>query len=407
LVFRHPQPPLVSLATVDPSLASIIETSRTAIIQNPKSAAAWGKLGQALHAAEFTSQARLCYSNALARDKNDFRWPYLLGLLELQDQPDAAIEHLQRATELAAGHSETPCFQLARALAERGRHEQAAPHLHSLLAANPGHAAAHLELARVHLARGALKEATQALQPALTNNYTKRSALLIGAQIALRNNQPDVAAQLSRGAASLPRPFDWPDPVLRDVQNMRVDKARLADQANSLLQQQRAEEAEMALAKLLKSYPDDAEGLLLLGRLRYIQKRCPEAEAAYRKHLVVQPNSLNGLIQLGLSLLCQQQWSNAAEVLENAVALKPDFAQAHNNLAVARSRAGDAPGAIRAYRDALRCSPGDINAHMGLAEELANAGQLDEAKQHVERAAVLNPNEPRVQKAREQLGLKP
>jgi tetratricopeptide (TPR) repeat protein len=406
VLWRTPSPPLVPLTSIDPSLASIIETSRTAVIRTPKSAAAWGGLGQALHAAEFTSQARLCYSNALARDKTDFRWPYLLGLLELQEQPDTATAHFQRATELAAGKSEMPRFQLARALVELGRHEQAAPHLNLLLAANPNHAAAHMELARVHLARGALKEATHALQPALTNNYTKRSALLIGAQIAQRNNQPEVAAQLSRGAASLPRSFDWPDPVLREVQNMRVDKERLADQANALLQQQRPQEAEMVLARLLNSYPEDAESLLLLGRLRYVQGRCPEAEAAYRKHLAIQSNSLNGLIQLGLSLLCQQQWTNAAAVLEQAIALKPDFGQAHNNLAVARSRAGDAAGAVRAYRDALRCNPGDFNAHMGLAEGLANAGQLEEAKEHVERAAALNPNEPRVQKAREQLGMK-
>ena len=381
----------------------MIETSRTAVLRAPKSAAAWGHLGETLHAAEFTSDAQLCYSNALARDKNDFRWPYLLGLLELQDQPDAAIAHLQYATDLAAGKMDAPRFQLARALVERGRYEEAAPHLQTLVAANPGHAAARVELARVYLARGALKEATQELQPALTNNYTQRAALLIAAQVAQRNGQADIATQLSRRAASLPRPFDWPDPVLRDIQNSRLDKARLVDQANALLQKQRTPEAEVAVGRLLNLFPDDAEGQLLLGRLRYMQKRCPEAEAAYRRHLAIQSNSLNGLIQLGLSLLCQQQWTNAAGVLEQAIALKPDFAQAHNNLALARSRAGDAAGAIRAYRDALRCNPGDLNVHLALAEELANDGKLEEAKEHVTRAAMLNPNDPRVQKARQQL----
>jgi tetratricopeptide (TPR) repeat protein len=406
LVFRQPPPPLVSLTSIDPSLASIITTSRTAVVRSPKSGAAWGKLGQALHAAEFISEAQLCYSNALARDKNEFRWPYLLGLLELQDQPDTAIIHLHRANALATGKSDEPRFQLARALVERGRYEEAASHLKLLLATNPGHAKARVELARVHLARGALKEATRELQPAMTNNYTMRTALLLAAQIAQRNGQDAAAAQLSRRATSMPRGFDWPDPVLRDVQILRVDRANLAEQANGLLQQQRTQDAEAAIGKLLNSFPDDPEGLLLLGRLRYMQKRCAEAEAAYRKHLTIQPNSLNGLIQLGLSLMCQQQWTNAAAVLEKAIALKPDFAQAHNNLAVVRSRAGDGAGAIRAYRDALRCTPGDINAHMGLAEELANAGQVEEAKQHVESAAALNPNDARVQKAREQLQMK-
>ncbi len=408
LVFRQrtPHPPQVPLTSIDPSLASLITTSRTEVVRSPKSGAAWGKLGQALHAAEFLGEAQLCYSNAFARDKNNFRWPYLLGLLELQDQPDAALIHLQQANALSHGKSDEPRFQLARALIERGRYEEAAAHLRLLLAANPGHAKARVELARIHLARGALKQATQELQPALTNSYTMRTALLLAAQIAQRNGQAAAAAQLSRRATSLPRGFDWPDPVLRDVQILRVDRASLADQANGLLQQQRTQEAESAVAKLLNAFPNDPEGLVLLGRLRYMQKRCAEAEAAYRKHLSIQPSSLNGLIQLGLSLMCQQQWTNAAGVLERAISLKPDFAQAHNNLAVARSRAGDGAGAIRAYRDALRCTPGDINAHMGLAEELANAGQVQEAKQHVESAAALNPNDSRVQKAREQLQMK-
>jgi Flp pilus assembly protein TadD len=76
------------------------------------------------------------------------------------------------------------------------------------------------------------------------------------------------------------------------------------------------------------------------------------------------------------------------------------------NLANARSKTGDSAGAIRAYRDALRSSPGDINAHMALAQELANAGDVKSAAEHVERAATLNPSDPRLPEARKQLGIK-
>ncbi len=406
LKHRPPQPPVLPLTMVDPALASVIETSRAAVVAAPKSGAAWGKLGQAFHAAEFMNEARICYSNAAAAEKDNYRWPYLLALLELQDQPDDAIRDLSRAAALAGAMTDGPRFQLARALIERGETEQAAPVLRTLLATDPNHAAAHVELARVYLARDALREATQELQPALTNKFTMRAALLLAAQIAQRNAQPDTAAQLSRRAASLPRMFDWPDPALREVQSLRTDRVKLADQANALLQQQRVAEANAALGKLLNAFPDDAEGLLLLGRLRYVERRCPEAEAVLRRHLAVQPASLNGLIQLGLSLLCQEQWTNAITVLEQAVALKPDFAQAHNNLGLARSKSGDFAGAIRAYREALRCSPGDVNAHIALAEELANVGEIEEAKVHINRAAEINPKDPRIQTAREQLGLK-
>jgi tetratricopeptide (TPR) repeat protein len=376
------------------------------VVKASKSGLAWGRLGEAFHAAEFTLEAKLCYSNAAGRDPKDFRWPYLLGTLEQQGEPTLSIQHLTRATELAAGRVDSPRYQLARTLVEQGQFDQAEPHLKLLLAANPYHAAASLELTRVQLARGALRDATRTLQPVLTNSYTMRAGYLLGSQIAQRNNQADVAAQLSRRAAALPRTFDWPDPVLREVQSLRKDRAYLADQVNGYLQQFMLPETEAALNKLLTAFPDDPEGLLLLGRLRYVQKRCPEAEVAYRKHLAQQPDSLNGLIQLGLTLMCQERWSNAVSVLEQAVVLKPDFAQAHNNLGTARSKAGDATGAIRAFRDALRCSPGDINTHMSLAEELANENQIEEAKQHVLSAAALNPNDTRVLRAREQLGIK-
>jgi tetratricopeptide (TPR) repeat protein len=384
----------------------MIQTSRAAVVASPKSASAWGKLGLALQAAEFHRAAQICYSNAAVLDQNNFRWPYLLGLLELQDAPDEGIRHLSRAAELAGGSVDGPRFQLSRALIERGQTDQAAPLLQQLLAAYPEHAAAHVELARVYLARGQLREATHELQPALTNHLTMRPALFLAAQIAQRNGQPETATQLSRRAASLPRAFDWPDPVLKDVQSLRIDREKLADQANALIQQQRLSDAEALVEKLLNAFPDDAEGLLLLGRLRYLERRCPEAETVLRRHLAVHTNSLNGFIQLSLSLLCQQKWTNAAAVLERAIALKPDFAQAHNNLGLARSRAGDSAGAIRAYRDALRCNPGDVNAHIALAEELANAGQLAEAREHVSRAAEINPNDTRLRAAREQLGLK-
>ena len=59
-----------------------------------------------------------------------------------------------------------------------------------------------------------------------------RAGYMLGSQIAQRNNQADVAAQLARRAAALPRTFDWPDPVLREVQSLRKDRAYLADQVN-------------------------------------------------------------------------------------------------------------------------------------------------------------------------------
>lgn len=403
----QPEPPVVTLDLIDPTLRQLIETSRVAVAQAPRSGAAWGRLGEALEAAEFGAPALFCYSNAALRDPQNFRWPYLLGLQELKGNQELALQHLNRAVELAGNRLDSPRFQLARALVQQGQFDKAEPHLQTILGAHPGHAAARVELARVYMARGALREATLALQSAFTNDYTMKSALLLAAQVAQRNQQADLAAELSRRAAPLPRAFDWPDPVLREVQSLRTDRVHMADQANNYLLQQRLPEAEAALQKLLSRFPDDPEGLLLFGRLRYLQRRCAEAEGFLRQHIAAQPDSLNGYVQLGLALMCQQRWTNAIQAFEKAVAIKPDLAQGHSNLGLARAKAGDADGSIRAFRDGLRCNPGDINSHMNLAEALAKADRVEEARQHIRSAEALDPNDPRLPIARKELGMNP
>ncbi len=397
------EPPVVSLSSIDPFLRSMIEESRSAILSSPNSAEAWGKYGQALQAAEFTSSAHVCYARAVDLEPHSARWLHLLGVSERADQPEAAIAHLSAALQWSGTNSEPSALALARLLLELGRFEAATEHLNQLLTSNPNHAAARMELGRVLLARGDLDRAVEVMKPALTNAYTARPASLLLSQVLQRQGKTEAASQMVRRAGTLPRPFDWPDPYLREVQSMRIDRARLADQANGLIQQQRLSEGEEVISRLLKAMPDDPEGLLLLGRLRYLQKNCTEAEAALRRHLAVQPSSLNGLIQLGIALLCQRRWNEAVAVLEQATILKPDFAQAHSNLGYARSRAGDVPGAIKAYQNALRCSPGDANAHISLADELIRSGERKEARDHFERARAINPNDPRLAQLQERM----
>jgi len=396
-------PPSADVAALDPLMAQLVGNSRAAVLATPQSAEAWGKLGQVFHSVEYSGEAQQCYRRAAQLDPASPRWLHLLGLLQLQEEPEEAIRHLARAAELAGPIPDAPRVRWMQALVERGRFAEAGALMQSLLAGNPDHAAARVESARVHLARNELARAADQLLPCLTNAFCARAATLLLAQIRLRQGDHEAATQLSRRAATMSRPFDWPDPYLREVQGLRADRQKMQDQINGLLMQQRLPEAEVALARLLKALPGDPEGWLLLGRLRYQQRRCPEADEALRRHLAVQPSSLNGLTQLSLALLCQERWTEAAAVLEQAIALKPDFAQAHNNLGYALARAGDSAGALRSYREALRASPGDVGAHLGLAEELARTGRRDEAMAEWKLAEQLAPGDPRLEPVRARL----
>jgi tetratricopeptide (TPR) repeat protein len=398
---RAPEVPPIPALSLDPALLNVLTNARQAVLSAPRSAEAWGRLGQAWQAAEFTTEARQCYLRACELGPPSPRWFHLLGLLQLADDPAAGINSLGRAAVLAGTTPDAPRVCLAQALGERGRFDEAAPHLQLLLQAQPGHAAARLELARAQLAQGALDPAAETLSVCLTNAFTARSALLLLSQVRQRQGRAAEADELARQAGALPRPFAWPDPYQLEVQRLRQDRSVLAEMINAQLQQRRFPEADRFLREALARYPNDPELLLLQGRLLYQQRDCAAAEGTFRQLLALQPGSVNTLIQLALAQLCLQHWPDAVAALRQAVALKPDFAQAHYNLGYALAKTGDAVGAVGSYREALRCSPGDVAAHVALADELARAGQNAEAQEHLTRALELNPQDPRARQLQE------
>lgn len=385
-------PPPIPNHQLDPALAKTVQEARDRVVASPKSAEAWGKLGQAFDAADFSAESERAYNQASHLDPLSPRWKHLLGLRQLRESPELALAQLAEAARLAGTETDAPRLRLAQALIERGRTSDATNQLAPLLISNPAHAAARLEMGRASLVTGDSKAALQWLGPCATNPYTARPALVLLGQAAARSGDSENAARYSRAAAGMPKPFDWPDPFLREVQSLRQDRSRLTEQANQLLQQRRMGEAENTLTNLLTRTPNDPEALLLLGRIRIQQRRCDEAESTLKQLLQIQPQSPNGWVQLGMSLYCQSRWLDAAHAFEKATQLKPDFAQAHFNLGLARSRSGNRTGAIQSLRDALRCHPGDANTHATLADELARDGQMAEAESHLSKALALDPN---------------
>lgn len=396
-------PPDVVTGALDPALAAAIGAARRQVVTNLPSGSAWGGLGLALDAADFSSEAQICYREAAVREPDSARWLHLLALRQLPEQPALGLQNLQAAVRRSGVTNDASRLRLAQAFWERGRFAESTNVLRSLLGAVPDHAAARLELARISLATGSLEGLPTLLAPCLTNPYTARPAHLLLGQVLLRTGQPEAAARHAQWGATLPKPFDWPDPFLRQVQEMRRDGRKMAEQANQLLTQKRLPEAESLLTNLLARRPEDGEGLLLLGRIRLQQRRCDEAEALFERFLGQRSDSPNGWVQLGMARYCQSRWADAAIAFEQAVQRKSDFAQAHFNLGLARSRLGDSVGAMASFREALRCSPGDAGTHASLAEELFRAGDIPQAIQQVNQALSLEPKHPRARALRDRL----
>src|SRR5262245_4443283 len=73
-------PPEVKAEGIDPSVAAAIGAARQKVLDDLRSAAAWGELGKLLLAHTFETEADVCFEQAAALDPDDGRWPYYRGL---------------------------------------------------------------------------------------------------------------------------------------------------------------------------------------------------------------------------------------------------------------------------------------------------------------------------------------
>ncbi len=155
---RSVEPPRVITSSLDRPLISLIETTRQAVVSAPESALAWGRLGQAFHTTEFVAEAQSCYEHAIQLDSRSPAWPHLMGVLQLQDQHEAAFANLARAADLAGTRTDASRVRLVQALVERGRYDDALKHIHLLLAGDPLHASARLQKGRILFVRGTVSK---------------------------------------------------------------------------------------------------------------------------------------------------------------------------------------------------------------------------------------------------------
>jgi tetratricopeptide (TPR) repeat protein len=390
-----PRPPALAKSGLDRVVGALLDKTVAEVRASPRSGAAWGKLGMVLQNYDFKREARYCFAQAERFDPRQPRWPYFQGVLLASRDSRQAIDHLQRATELGGDQPDAPRLRLAQLLAEQGRLDDAERQFKELLRTQPNHAPALLGLARLSQARGQSEESTAYLRRCLTDHHTARSAYTLLAATQQRLANAAAAQTASRLAATLPPDEPWPDPFALEASRFYVGRQAWRDQAEQLLKQGRRDEAGLLISRLVTEYPDAAEGWLLLGRLRVVQKECPAAEQALRRVLAIDPTSVNGCVQLGAALLCQERYAEAAEVFQKAIHYKPDLDAAHFNLGYALAREGQGEAAIHSFREAIRCNPGFVDAYITLADLLSQVGQKAEAIACLRRAQDLNPSDDR------------
>ncbi len=407
LVWRDaasPKPPEIATTGLDRAIAALLQENVSAVKKSPRSGEAWGRLGLVLRNYDFHAEARFCLDQAERFSPREARWAYFHGLVWLPEQAEAGLAKLRRAAELAGESTDVPRLKLAETLTERGALDEAELHLKELLRRRVDHPMALLGSAKAAFARGRLDEVTTHLRGCLADQHTARAAyLLLGAAQQKLGNAP-AAQGAARIASTLSPDADWPDAYANEAARLRAGRQAWVDEAQHLLRAGRVEAALPLVTRVVTDYPEAADGWLLLGRARLLQKKFAAAEEALRRCLDRAPESVDALMQLGLVLARGQRHTEAAEYFQRAAARKPDYAEAHLNLGLAQLRAGRETEALAALREAVRVKPEFVEPYLPLADLLARTSRAPEAVKLLQQALELNPAEPRVKKRLEQLG---
>jgi tetratricopeptide (TPR) repeat protein len=398
-----PEPPSLTATEVDPMVMKAVQTARSAVLQSPRSAQAWGRLGMVLKAHQFNPEANACFVQAEQLDPQEPRWAYHQGIELAERDPDTAVTKLQQAVQLFGHNAEAPRLRLGELLFRQGRLDEAGEQFRLLLGENPDHPRAHLDLARLALERGDLQASLDHLRHAWSDKRTQKTACIVAAEVYQRLGNTAAAEQQRQRAAQLPDDPAWFDPSIDEIAHLRTGKQVRLAHADWLLSQGREGDAITLLQRTVRDYPDADWAWLLLGRAYLARKELPAAEEALRKAAMLKAASMEVQFYLGVVLLLRENPKAAEACFRKATEVKPDFAEAYYNLGYCMLRQGDRGAAIEAFRKATVCKPNYSDAHRDLGDLLAQRGQIGDALLQLGYAFQLNPADTQTKKLLQQV----
>jgi tetratricopeptide (TPR) repeat protein len=409
---RGAVPPQVPQVEGEPAVVRAIEEARQQVIREPRSGAAWGKLGQVFLAHDFFDAGIVCLEQAQRYDPDNPRWPYLRAAARVETDPEGALPLLRRAADLCNAHdagNAVPRLRLAEALLELGRPDEARTEFRSVLGRQPDNPRGLYGLATAAAAAGDLEEAARSFRTCAASPLARQKAAAELAKVLMRAGDATEAAAVAQKARELPADRTWPDPYFAEFKGLAVNRASQFRRAHDLLNQGRPREAVALLRRLVEERPDAAAYQeLATGMIRV--RDADAAEAALREAARRDPNAFGPIHLLSFFLFQKAQQARAqpalrAEALREAeefgrraVALKPDHAMAHVYLGLACKELGKRQEALASLRQAVRCMPERPEPYLYLADLLAEDGQKAEARRLREEASRLTaPSAPRPQ----------
>jgi tetratricopeptide (TPR) repeat protein len=403
----------------DPEVCLALERARQRVVQDLRSANAWGDYGLTLLAQLFDAEADLCLVQAARLEPSDGRWTYGRAMIALKRRPDEAVPLLREAEARTSGSGTTydsaVRFRLAETLLERGAWQEAEQLFQTLWRQHPGDPRAALGLGRIAREHGDRPDAVKYLNTARRSPFARKTATVYLAALARAAGEP--ADAYEEELATLPEDPAWPDPFMDRVRDLAVGRRRRERQVDELEREQRyAEAAEVWLEQVAQAPTAQAYvgAGVNVARLGDYERALPLLRQALR----LNPDSAQAHYTLALVLFTrtEKQWQHSPdsaecrewlrEVVEHArraVELKPDYAMAYLFWGLALKYLGRPEEAIEPLRRGVTCRPDSFELQLALGEVLLASGHTTEAETHLENARRLDAKDPRPIQALRQL----
>jgi Flp pilus assembly protein TadD len=173
------------------------------------------------------------------------------------------------------------------------------------------------------------------------------------------------------------------------VEDADPDTIILAERA---LADERFEDAERLIERVLYTYPDDTRGHLIAAELRLAQGNAPAAMPMFAQLLVDPLHAAEAKQGYGITLLLIGDEDLAASHLQEAVEKDPSLWRAWNALGAYYDSREDWTAASISYKNALDIEPKQAYVQNNYGFSLFMQDRLDEAISALQKAFRLDPN---------------
>ena len=150
-------------------------------------------------------------------------------------------------------------------------------------------------------------------------------------------------------------------------------------QGETLLQQQRNQEAVGELQTAVHMRPNDAQARISLADAYYRTKEFPKAEAEIKQVMALEPNDANAANFLGFIYLEEKRAVDAERIFSELVAKNSRSAQAHYGLGMALADEDKHEAALQEYNSAIRLSPRLEGVYYQVGRSDAKLRRFDDA----------------------------